>query len=237
MEEHRSLLARVNFFVFGILTLMNFRELVAEIVQDKATLIYISGKTSTGKTTLANQLQNELSYSLVSFDTLVHESVVKKFYVIDVPHAYVVAYRDGEPEEWRESFILSAKNEINSHMGNGIILEGAIANPETLQKIVSEHLSKFFFIYIHPSNLELYTTRIRERFVAGAADNTSGLPKDFWPMLPHGALEIFQDTNLITPVIEKVIQEFALKSQSESAGRLEAMKSYFPNIKVIDLLD
>jgi len=216
---------------------MTFRELVNELVKDKATLIYISGKTSTGKTTLANRLQSELGYSLVSFDTLVCKSVVDKFNVTDIPHAYVVAYRDGEPAEWRESFILSAKNEIDSQMGNGIILEGAIANPLTLQKIVSEHLSEFAFIYIHPFSIELYASRIKERFVAGAANNTSGLPKDFWPLLPEDALETFKNTNLVTPVIEKVIHEFALKSQSESAGRLEDMKSYFPSIKVVDLID
>jgi shikimate kinase len=227
----------LELLIFAILFSMNTEDLIAELSQSRKKLIYISGKTSTGKTTLANKVQDGLNYSIVSLDKLVRESIVEKFKVEDVPQAYVVAYRDSEPAEWRESFISHSKSVIDSKIDGGVILEGAVANPKTLKDIVLEHAGDFIFLYIHPDNLDKYIARIRQRFIEGAATNTSGLPKDFWPLLPEGELETFKEENKVTADIEKAIQEFAEKSQFESEKRLTAMQEYFQNIKVINLLD
>jgi cytidylate kinase len=216
---------------------MRTSDLVAQLERDLKKLVYISGKTSTGKTTLARQLRDRLDYSIISFDAIVQEAVVDRFHITDVPLAYVVAYRDGEPSEWRDSFISQAKAAIDSNINKGLILEGAIANPETLHTIVSAHASDFIFVYIHPSDVNQYATRIRNRFLAGAASGSSGLPKDFWPLLPEGSLEKFKENHEITKEIEKAILDFSQKSQSESKKRLNSMHHCFENITVVDLLD
>lgn len=216
---------------------MTSKELIDELKQENKTLIYISGKTSTGKTTLAHLLKDQLGYSIISFDTLVRESVVEKFQVRDIPQAYVVSYRDGEPAEWRRSFVSCAKNVIAAQVNTGVILEGAIANPNTLNEIISEHANEFSFVYIHPNELGEYAKRIKNRFVSGASTNTSELPKDFWAMLPKDALEEFQKSGVYSSKTNHTILEFAKKSQTESTERLKSMKQVFPDIRVIGLLD
>ncbi len=216
---------------------MNNKDIVTWLEQNQKKLVYISGKTSTGKTTLARQLQEKLGYSVISLDKLVQESVIEKFHATDIPHAYVIAYRDGAPKQWRDSFISHTKATITSHIAGGVILEGAIANPKTLKNIVSEHLPEFIFLYIHPENISKYIERITKRFIDGAATNTSGLPKDFWKLLPEPTLNKYRKNKKITPDIKSAIKIFANKSQSESNIRLESMRKHFSNIEVIDLLD
>ena len=214
---------------------METRDLIDEIKRSKRTLIYIGGKTATGKTTLAIKLSNELGFSCVSLDAIVKKEIVEKFQVVDVSEAYIAAYRDEETTEWRDTFIAHSRHVIESQIDTGIILEGAIASPSTLQAIISGYETAFLFYYLHPLDLDKYYDQIRQRFLNGAATGKSGLPKDFWRLLPDGALADFEATLKISPSIEAVIHRFAEKSQSESAKRLDMMKNTFADIRVIDL--
>jgi len=215
---------------------MNLGEVYEQIKSAKPRIVYISGKTSTGKTTFAHQLAENLGYVSVSFDRIVQKNVVEKFDVVDIPKAYVVAYRLGEPSEWREAFITGAQQELQTAVLQGnVVVEGSMANPHTLQSIFADMLSDLEFIYIHPTPMEKYISRIYKRFIEGARKGTSGLPKDFWPMLPNGELEKFKKTGEMTSGIENSIKEFSKKSQTESLERLHALQEVFSDITVVDL--
>ncbi|MAG12778.1 hypothetical protein CL630_03130 [bacterium] len=215
---------------------MNLEGVYKKIKNTKPQIVYISGKTSTGKTTFAHQLVEDLGYVSISFDQIVQKNVVEKFGVDDVPKAYVVAYRFGEPSEWREAFITGAQQELRKAILRGnVVVEGSMANPHTLKSIFSDTLSDFEFIYIHPTPIEKYTSRIYKRFIGGVRKGTSGLPKDFWPMLPNGELEKFKKTGEMTNDIENSIKEFSKKSQTESSERLRVLQEVFSDITVVDL--
>ena len=210
-------------------------KLFTYIKDTKPTIVYVSGKTSTGKTTFSNKLSAELGYFQIEFDQIVNDSVVKKYDIKNGTDAFIVSYRDGEPNEWRESFINAAKYTlINTLKKGSLVAEGAIANPDTIKKIFTDELKDFLFIYFHPSNKQAYSKRIKERFLKGAHDNTSGLPKEFWNLIPNNEIKKYKTTREITSLIEKGINEYTEFSIKKSKERLELLQESFPEIIVVD---
>jgi guanylate kinase len=210
-------------------------EEVAELIQiEKPQIIYLSGKTCTGKTTFANNLQKH-GYSILELDTIVIQSVIIP-YGVKESDGFLTAYRDAGPEEQTQAFIETAKKDIlEKSKLSPVVVEGAIARPRILKEILSDDLKDFEFIYLHPINIDLYKGRIRERFINGAAIGTSGLPKHFWEMVKKDDLQYFIDTREINEGIEKVIEDYTKLSMQESFNRLSHFQKEFSDIKVIEI--
>jgi guanylate kinase len=213
---------------------MNAEKLEGEIVSQKPRLIYLSGKTCTGKTTFANYLERH-GYSKVGLDKIVMDSVVAAF---EVPEheAFLTAYRDEGPSEHVAAFIAAAKLEIAAKLTkSSIVVEGAIATTRILRQIFSEDLSDFVFIYFHPVHLDIYVSRIHTRFIAGARDGTSGLPKRFWDGVREQDLQEFLEVGTVNTGLEKSIRDYAEASMLESTKRLAHLKSEFSEIIVVEV--
>lgn len=213
---------------------MDESQLTQKISEQKPRLIYVSGKTCTGKTTFANLLEQH-GYTKIELDKIVTDSVVIPFN-LPPADAFLTAYRDDGPVEHTEAFISAARQDIAEKLRySSLVIEGAIAKTRILKEIFKDGLEEFLFIYFHPVNIEVYMDRIRSRFIAGARNNTSGLPKHFWALVQDNDLAHFMDTNTLNEGIENSIKEYAGLSMQESVARLEHLKSEFPDICVVEI--
>ena len=208
-------------------------EKVLEKIQHQLPrLIYISGKTCTGKTTFAKYLSQH-GYKKVELDHIVTESVIIPFNVVPA-EGFRTAYRGLGSEEQVGAFTNSAKLEILKELQkSSVVVEGAIASPQILGEIFSDNPKDFVFIYLHPAHADTYEERIRSRFVVGAKNGTSGLPKDFWELVKQSDFDEFKNTNKVNSEIETAIKEYAAKSMRESEERLASFQSYFQDIAVV----
>ncbi|MEI8339472.1 MAG: hypothetical protein WCF94_02295 [bacterium] len=211
------------------------KELVLKTVEEqKPRLIYLSGKTCTGKTTFSNELEQQ-GYTKIELDKIVMRSVVTPFNV-NPGDGFRTAYRGLGPKEQIDEFVKATKEEITKRVQEtSLVIEGAIATPEILSAVFSGDLTDFTFIYFHPVNIDVYEGRILSRFIAGAKDGSSGLPKDFWSLVKDSDLDEFKSTDHVNSGIKNAINEYAIKSMNESQIRLAGFKTYFPNIIVIEI--
>lgn len=197
-------------------------------------LIYLSGKTCTGKTTFASYLEQH-GYKKVELDKIVMESVVVPF---GVPQGdgFRTAYRDLGPSEQVSAFIGAAKLEILKRLKeSSLVVEGAIANPRILGEVFSDNLKDFVFVYLHPVHADIYEQRILSRFIAGAKTSNTGLPKDFWALVQDSDVEEFKATDKVNAGIQTAIKTYAAKSMEESKTRLAGFQVSFPEIAVVEI--
>ena len=213
---------------------MNTETILEKIQQQKPNLVYVSGKTCTGKTTFAEHLVAG-GYHKVELDKVVQESVVVPFGVA-AGDGFRTAYRGLGPQEQTSAFTRLANLEIQNRIKESpVVVEGAVATSQILKGIFSGNLTDFVFIYFHPINPEVYEQRILSRFVGGAKTGSSGLPKYFWELVKDADLEEFKKTDVVNLGIKNAIKEYAKRSMLESKERLESFRVDFPNLAVVEI--
>lgn len=212
---------------------MKLEEVLEKIKSEKQRVVYLSGKTCTGKTTFSNLLEGS-GYTRVELDRIVTESVVEKYNV--VPNdAFLTAYRGEGPSKHIEAFIAAAKKVIiEKSAENSIVVEGAIAKASILQDVFSGINENLFFVYFHPRSIDVYVDRIMERFLSGAHTNTTGLPKRFWSLVDMRDVEFFLETGGIPTALQNAMREFAESSAEESEKRLRHLEESFPDIHTVE---
>jgi adenylate kinase family enzyme len=210
----------------------NFEPAYEEIEKNHPKLIYLSGKTSTGKTTLANSLQDKYKVAVIELDQIIHD--IKAQRAID---KFIAIYRHRDEVELIELFVDRVKQEINKALRNHtlVVFEGAIANSETLYEIVQEWLDDFLFIYLEPTDLEQYRARLLSRFMLATHNDRSGLPSGLWEGFRSEELEEFFSSRQITPELNNVITAYAKESMQESQARLKMFQSAFKDILVLEV--
>lgn len=214
---------------------MHKEEVLKEIEGQRPRILYISGKTCTGKTTFAREVER-LGYSSIELDSIVNASVTRPFGIMNTSDAFITAYRDEGPRDQADAFIAAAHSEIGEKSEESpVVIEGAVAKNRILEGIFSGSISDFFFVYFHPVHLEAYVDRIRSRFIAGARDNTSGLPKRFWNLVQDADLKKFIDEGVVNEGIEHSFYAYAEESMKESQDRILHFKERFPNIHIVEI--
>jgi len=78
---------------------MKADELYANLRHTKPMLIYISGKTCTGKTTLANRLRDNLGHETVELDAVARDNAITPLGLADADHPFVDIYKT-ETHSW-----------------------------------------------------------------------------------------------------------------------------------------
>ena len=209
-------------------------EFTKAIRKEKPPLVFITGKASTGKTTLSREL-DALGYQLVVLDSIVLTSIVARFQVPKEADAFPV-YKGEVCSEWTNSFIRATYKAISSKLKNGpVLVEGALANNEILKKIFRGDLENFFFIFLSPSSIPKYTQRIKKRFTKGIDSRTTGLPPRFFSVVDDDEIKKYLDTHVVSATLLKKIEKFAIQAAKESAERLQYFKTEFNNIVVVQI--
>lgn len=207
-------------------------DFITDLHKAQPRLIFLTGKTSTGKTTLSNQLKGQ-GYQVVNLDPVVIDSVVKKFKV-EEQIAFRV-YGGKVAEEWISSFVEAARVVIMAALEHGpVIVEGALANNGMLKKVFSGQLNNFLFTFLHPTDSTAYAMRITERYVAGIETNTTDLPEYFLNDIKEETKNYLL-TKKVDDILARRILDFAQWSIGESQRRLDYFREEFDKIVVIEV--
>lgn len=229
-----SLIKRCTENISSKMRVMQRERVIGEIEERKPKLVYVSGKTCTGKTTFANELQAH-GYLQIELDQIVTRSVIEPFQ-IHPREAFLAAFRGIGSVEQTNAFITAARTEIiEKAKSNDLVIEGAIEKVGILQEILSGELADFYFIYFHPVDFNVYVSRIRSRFIAGRASTACGLPKDFWALTHKEDIDFFLETNSINDRLEESLRAYATRSMTESVDRLKRFQEAYPNLSVVEV--
>ncbi len=216
---------------------MNIADAFAYVKNEQPDFIHISGKTSTGKSTFASKLKEELGYEVIELDEVVEESIIKPLGLM--PEAGVVfreIYKIREKPEWIKMFVDASQKIIKERSGSGakIVIDGAVANITTLQELLAP-FPDTKIIFLHPSSLENYERNISSRFMLTKPNYHAGLPLTFWRLVPKEDFEQFCTDRLITQKLSKAIKDFAIFSKNSSERRLNDLQNNFENIIVVEI--
>jgi len=196
-------------------------------------LVFLSGKTCTGKTTIAKEL-SAIGYQSIQLDHIIVRSVVEKYGLEDDSKAFCV-YRGEAQQEWIDSFIELARTIIHESMSIGpVVVEGALASSEIIKSLFSGSISDFNFVFLLPHDIQAYTDRVQERFVIGIESNTSGLPMSFFDKVDMTLVEDYLRTKIISRELRSAISNFAGWSNEESENRLKHFHISFPMLTVVN---
>jgi guanylate kinase len=215
---------------------MKIDELYEYLVGHRPQLMHISGKTSVGKTTLANQLVDRYEYYVIELDQVVLKYVIDKFKLQDSGHAFIEVYKNRQEKEWIKSFIDGAHGEINNALAQTkpVILDGAIANTDTLKDLLEPYPATLI-IYLHPQNIDNYLRNLVNRFNISAPTDNAGLPSKFWAYIDKDELAQYYDNRVITSKLMAAIREYAEDSKKESKYRLIAIANQFEDTVIVEI--
>jgi hypothetical protein len=199
-------------------------------------VVHVSGKTSTGKSTFAARLSDELGFDTITLDEVVHEAVIGTFGLEDEGMVFVEVYKNRTQADWIRAFIAAARNQINSSLeaGRPVVVDGAVANPETLKELL-EGFPSAVIVYFHPDQLPPYERNLTSRFMLSSPTDVAGLPAAFWKLISSSELEQFYKDRKLTEGLEQAIHRYALDSQASSAERLAVMQHNFDNLRVVHI--
>ena len=191
------------------------------------TVVYIAGKTCTGKTTLAKRLADSLSYGVVELDRVVVEEF-KPHSVEARRELFVHVYRERVRMHLVSRFVDSARAAAAAHLR--CVVDGAIANVETLAEVFAG--MNPFVAYLHPADLATYEERLTQRFITATPSDAAGLPASFWKYIAPESFVRFDESRKLTVDLKKAIAAYARASQAESTERLELFKTRFRVVSV-----
>jgi len=213
---------------------MTEKQILRYIKQEKPTIIYIGGKTSTGKTHLALKIAKQYLFKNINLDNIIIESIIPKF-SIKADKAFASIYRDREPKIYASYFIKITKKLIKKEgKKSSVVIEGSIGKPRILKEIISNNANHFAFIYIHPQKTEAYHEKIKERLKNDIFNNTKTLPKEFWHLVYMPDLEKLKENGTITKRLKNSINTYCTLSKIESETRLKSFQRTFKNVIVLD---
>ncbi len=195
-------------------------------------LVFLSGKTSTGKTTLSTALKQKYNCAIIELD-----EVVRKLECPEGLNRFIEAYQKRDDIAFTNSFVEAVQQKIRSALDNHsfVVIEGAIVNTETLNEIISEWRDTFLFIYLDIKNIDLYVQRLTSRFVLSAQDNGNGLPDTFWQKFSSEILASYYENRQLTHAIESAIKSYATDSFQASEARLANFSSEFNHILKVEV--
>lgn len=200
----------------------SIKEALANISALTPKLIFLTGKSGTGKSHFSNILSDKHGYKLLELDTIVR-AVAKKYGVGSAPDyapAFAV-YKGGLTQEFRNEFISEIHSFIEKHSSNPIIIEGAISNAQMVRDIFSKQYTVFSFVYLYPTDMKKYADRMMKRFKLDKKMGTRTL--SIWPETPP---EIEK-----APVSSPKVKQFIAKMAQESKKKSDERYKYFVNNK------
>lgn len=215
---------------------MTFDEALKFVKDTKPNILYIGGKTSTGKTTFASQLQRSIEYHVVELDKVVHESVVQPFQISDEGKAFNEVYKRRDKPEWINAFIKAADNQVGGliEAGHKVIIDGAIANPETLRELLAS-LTDVVTLYFHPTNLDVYERNLTNRFMLATPNHSAGLPTQFWKLVDKVEFKRFCETGEVSASLRDSISKYAKESKQSSEDRIQQQAAVIPEMKIVNI--
>lgn len=214
---------------------MTFDQALKKLSEENPDILYLNGKTSTGKSTFAQMLQQARDYRIIKLDEIVIEEVIRPLRLPGEGEAFEEIYKKRDRTDWIELFITAVEQEVAHTLQHGhkVILDGAVAHPLTLRDMLKS-LPSVTFLYFHPANLAHYERNLTERFLTTSKTYNGGLPLRFWRLVDADSFAAFCETRIITDDITQAIKAYATSSQEESIRRLADLRHYFNDIQIVE---
>ncbi|MDQ5886594.1 MAG: hypothetical protein QG593_542 [Patescibacteria group bacterium] len=195
-------------------------------------LVFLNGKTSTGKTTLSNTLRSKYDCAVIELDEVI--------YGLESPagmNRFLEAYQKRDHLDYVDNFVAAVKARIGEALKNHsfVIIEGAIVQSETLLEIIDDWKDSFMFIYLDIKNISVYAERLTNRFKLSNENDRNGLPNLFWDKFNPNILTQYYSDREITPTVKDAIYAYATDSIRESEVRLINFSSKFDHILKIEV--
>lgn len=214
---------------------MNIQDAYEYITKNRPQTVHISGKTSTGKSTFANNLKNSLGYEIIELDQIVRSEIVNNNTALDEGTIFSEVYKNRNRQDWIDQFTTTTREKINQLRSAEInsIIDGAIANPQTLKEVLQD--TESVIIYLHPENLDNYIRNLTSRFLTATATYNAGLPSKFWDKISDDDFRSFLQNGQLHPAIGHAIELYAKDSKTESEKRLNTFQENFNNILIVTI--
>jgi len=213
---------------------MTIDDIYQDIAQQKPSVIYVSGKTSTGKSTFGRRLRDELGYHVIELEAVLLE-IVNQHGFDEQSTFRKVLYDAGEFEE-KKLFLDATDHIISGALARDhpIVIEGAVANVGTLERILRP-AKDLLFLYFHPTTIDIYIRNLTNRFMQSNENSYGGLPLKFWQLIDDEEFKKFCDTRKLTESLKDSIKQYAQVSQKESLARLNEFRDKFKSITVVEV--
>jgi 2-phosphoglycerate kinase len=211
-------------------------EFIDTVKKELPQIVYLAGRTSTGKSTLARKLSLEYGYSIIELDEIIKQKIIIPNNITDETSVFTAVYRDQGMSEYVERFIIESQKAITTALQTGnVVIEGAIASPRVLNEIFQNNLKAFLFGYLHPTSTSEYIVRVMKRLKESRGMGNAGLPKTFWDFVPESTLDYFRRTSEINSDMELAVSAFIKHSQELSKKRLNNFLSSNKDIMLIEV--
>ncbi len=215
---------------------MTVDEAFARIKKHRPEVVFVNGKTSTGKTTFAIRLKSELEYGLIEMDEVARRAVIRPLGLPDDGSVHVELYKLRNHLDWISIFLSALQKQARESLANGhpVVFDGAMPNIATMRQLFSG-LPKPEIIFFHPLNLSRYETFITKRFELTHEKSNSGLPPSFWRMIDETAFREYCRTHILSPYLKQTINNYAKYSLASSDERLLILENNFKNVLVVEI--
>jgi len=217
---------------------MNSEDAFRFVAKTKPSLLYITGKTCTGKTTFARRLAELHDYQVIVLDDIVRQAVVRPLGLqAQEPEVYVSVYRTTERPEWIDRFVNEVRKQIAACFEHQqpVLIEGALANTDTIQRIFAGYPTAQV-LYFHPAAIDSrYIQNLTERFKGSSADDPNGLPLGFWEHIARDDFDQFYRDGIVTDTLQESIAAYAQESAEASSKRLAMFQQHLSNIQVVEI--
>lgn len=204
-------------------------EEVKKELRDKGTkLVFVLGKTCTGKSTFAREI-SKMDYFHLEMDCVVLESVADKFNIKNRDEAFLV-YKGIAPFEWQESFEEAAKNLILKYIDKRkVVVDAAFADPNVLKRIIPNRFNDgYSLIYFHPFNREFYYEGIFNRFAEDVNTEKKSFP--IWLEVTPEIIKDYKKNGRKGSKIFSLVKKYGDESADSSLERFELFWKVFPKI-------
>lgn len=192
---------------------------ILKVIRPK--LIFLTGKSGTGKSYLSGKLE-KVGYIQLELDLIVRR-LGKKLNIGEAPNyntAFQV-YKGKGPTNFKKEFVTEIHKFFEKNEGKPIIVDGAISDPLMIKKVFSKKYKVFTFVYLFPNSVNKYAERIMKRFIKDVTIGKKTLP--FWSEVPK---EFDRKEALKTKKLKDFIGVMAKKMKKKSDQRFDSFKNY-----------
>ncbi|RLN46716.1 hypothetical protein BBJ29_008316 [Phytophthora kernoviae] len=173
--------------------------------------IFLTAKSGAGKTYFSNQLKD---YKVLELDKVVHMTGLQ--FAIAGRNAFAM-YKNRLSESVMTAFVNNIHSFLERNATTLIVVEGAISDASLVRRIFSGPYAVFTFVYLYPTDEEVYAERLMKRFTFESTNNVRSLA--IWPdVTPELEAE---------PLTSPKLREFMHRMARESIAKSKDRYRYF----------